>query len=357
MNGYSHSGPTAFVFSGGASLGAVEVGALKAIIEEDKVKADMVLGTSVGSLNGAMYAYDPTLEGVKRMEQIWRRIKTWEVFPISPITPALNFTTAGHYLVSPKNLRKLITENLPFTRIEETALPLYLICTDIKTGQEIVFHQGLVLEALMASAGIPAVFPPLAMHNRFLVDGGIVNNTPISTAVRLGAKRVVVFPISLPPANQEPKNYLQILIRSMIYLLNRQMASDIQLYKDKVDLIIVPPPTTLEIKPHDFSKSSVMIDESYKAAKEWLETTGFAPNPELCPQPCDVHNSPIQFLEAVEPEPEKKAFVRVKENIIIGAESVKQALSETAEKLSTEVARKAEELKEKVFKKNPKDSS
>jgi len=71
---------TAFVFSGGASLGAVEAGALKAIVEHG-VQADMVLGTSVGSLNGAMYAYNPTLAGVKSIEDVWLNIKVWNVFP------------------------------------------------------------------------------------------------------------------------------------------------------------------------------------------------------------------------------------------------------------------------------------
>ncbi|RLI67833.1 MAG: patatin-like phospholipase family protein [Candidatus Gerdarchaeota archaeon] len=346
---------TAFVFSGGASLGAIEVGALKAVIEEG-IQADMVLGTSVGSLNGALYAYNPTLEGVEVMERIWRQIKTSEVFPISPIKPVLNFTTAGHYLVSSKNLRNLIIQNLPYTRIEETTLPLYIICTDIKSGQEIVFNKGLVLEALLASAGIPAVFPPLSMHERFLVDGGVVNNAPISTAVRLGAKRVVVFPIGLPPENQEPKNYLQILIRSLIYLLNRQLASDIQLYKDTVELIIVPPPTTLEIKPHDFSASGTLVDEGYKVAKAWLQKEGFTPNADTCPQPCDVFCQPIHFLEAIEPDPEKSTLVRVKENIKLTAESLKDALAEKAEKLSVDVADTAEKIKEKVFKKRSEDT-
>ncbi|MHA1355983.1 MAG: patatin-like phospholipase family protein, partial [Candidatus Heimdallarchaeota archaeon] len=112
---------TAFVFSGGASLGAVEAGALKAIVEHG-IKADLVLGTSVGSLNGSMYAFNPTMEGVKDIEEVWLSIKFLNVFSPSPITPVINFTTAGQYAISPKNLRKLITEKLPFTNIEETKI-------------------------------------------------------------------------------------------------------------------------------------------------------------------------------------------------------------------------------------------
>lgn len=349
MDGYSFNSKTAFVFSGGASLGAVEVGALKAIVENN-IQADLVLGTSVGSLNGAMYAYNPTIEGVKAIEQIWRSIKMRDVFPPSPITPVVNLTTAGLHLVSPKNLRKLITENLPFTLIEETKLPLYIISTDITTGEEIVFKKGLAIEALMSSAGIPGVFPPLHMNSRLLVDGGIINNAPISTAVRLGADRIVIFPIGIPSSDQEPKNVMEILIRSFIFLLNRQLATDIQLYKDKVELIVIPPPNSVDVGPHDFSKSEFLIDEAYKSAKTWLKAEGFVPNPNRNYHPCDVHTSSITFIEAVTPDPEKKVTKRIKENINQTSKSLKKAFDEKTDEIYTNLVKKSEEIKDKVFK-------
>ncbi|HUT81915.1 MAG TPA: patatin-like phospholipase family protein [Candidatus Bathyarchaeia archaeon] len=348
MEGYTFNSKTAFVFSGGASLGAVEVGALRAIVEHN-IQADMVLGTSVGSLNGAMYAYNPTLEGVNAIERIWRSIKMRDVFPPSPVTPVVNLTTSGLHLVSPKNLRKLITEHLPFTRIEETKIPLYIISTDIKCGEEVVFNKGLAIEALMSSAGIPGVFPPLHMNDRLLVDGGIINNAPISTAVRLGAGRIVVFPIGVPSSDQEPKNVMEILIRSFIFLLNRQLATDIQLYKDKVELIIIPPPYCVNVGPHDFSKSEFLIDEAYNSAKTWLKDEGYASNPNRS-YPCDVHTLPITFIEAVTPNPEKKATSRIKENLSQTSKSLIKSFDEKTDKIYSSIVKKSEELKDKVFK-------
>jgi NTE family protein len=348
MKGYSFNPQTAFVFSGGASLGAIEAGALKAIVENG-IQADMVLGTSVGSLNGTMYAYDPTMKGIAFIEKIWRNIKVWNVFTPSPITPVVNITTAGLYLISPKNIRKLITENIPFTRIEETKLPLYIIGTDIKSGEEVVFNKGLALEALMSSVCIPGVFPPQTMSNRMLVDGGVLNNAPISTAVRLGAERIVIFPIGVPSSDQEPKNVTEILIRSFIYLLNRQLTTDIQLYKKKVELIIIPPPDRIDVGPHDFSKSGKLIDQSYEKAIEWLNKDGFSPNPDAYPLPCDVHGKPINFMEAVVPEPGKKTTTRVKEGISKTSKSFDRTLTEKSEKLKKDIIEVKDEIKEKLF--------
>ena len=353
MKGYSFDSKTAFVFSGGASLGAVEVGALKAIVEEG-IQADLVLGTSVGSLNGAMYAHNPTIKGVKDIENVWLNIKVWNVFTPSPITPVFNITTFGLYLISPKNLRKLIKENMKFTRIEETQIPLYIIATDIKSGDEIVFDKGLALEALMSSAAIPGVFPPQRMSDFIIVDGGIVNNAPISTAIRLGAQRIVIFPIGVPSPDQEPKTVAEMLIHSFIYILNRQLSTDIQLYKDKAELIIVPPPDSVNVGPHDFSKSKQLIDMSYKKAKDWLKTEGFSPNAHKHPCPCDVHTPMVNLMEAVVPQPAPKVTTRVKEGIKHTTKDVRKSIEETTGDVFQELTSVAVDIKDKLLGKKKK---
>ncbi|NHJ31458.1 MAG: patatin-like phospholipase family protein [Asgard group archaeon] len=350
MKGYSFGPKTAFVFSGGASLGAVEVGALKAIVEEG-IQADMVLGTSVGSLNGAMYAFNPTIEGVKAIEDVWLNINVWNVFTPSPLTPVFNITTFGLYLISPKNIRKLIQQNMEFTRIEETQVPLYIIGTDVKSGQEVVFNKGLAMEALMSSVAIPGVFPPQRMEDYSIVDGGIVNNAPISTACRLGAERVVVFPIGVPSPDQEPKTVAEVLIRSFIFLLNRQLSTDIQLYKDKVELVVIPPPDRIDVGPHDFSKSKLLIEESYAKAKDWLKNDGFSPNSDVLSHPCNVHTPEINLMEAVTPEPVVKATTRVKEGIKHSTKGVRKSIDDKVDEISADLAKAADEIKEKLFKK------
>ncbi|QEE17933.1 patatin-like phospholipase family protein [Promethearchaeum syntrophicum] len=339
---------TAFVFSGGASLGAVEVGMLKAIVEEGHT-ADMVFGTSVGSLNGALYAFDPTIEGVKKLEEIWRKIKTFDVFSPSVITPIKNIATFGQYLISPKNIKKLILENINYSRIEQTKIPLFITATDINTGDEIVLNKGLILEALLASIGIPGLFQPQRMGHRLLVDGGLVNNSPISSAVKLGADKVVVFPIGFPyTPNQEPKNLTEILIRTFIYLLNRQLSADYHLYKDKVQLIIIPPPENIDVGPHDFSKSDILIDRSYQNTKQWLMKGGYYDLTSEYKHPGDIHSDILNLSEAVKTEPGRPAKERVKENVtLIGAALKESIAKEKAERKEKYHASK-EKLKENI---------
>ncbi len=336
---------TAFVFAGGASLGAFEAGMLKYLVEQE-IKADMVLGTSVGSLNGAFYACDPSLEGVQKLEEIWHNIKFTDVFTPSPLTPVKSLFTFGKNLISPKNLRKVITQFLPNKRIEDAEIPLYLISTDIRTGQEVVLHKGILLEALMCSVAIPGVFPPQHMDNFTLVDGGLVNNTPISTAVRLGADRVVVFPIIFPyTPEKDPLNLEHMLIRTLLYILNRQLATDFYLYKDQVEIIIIPPPKDMFINPMDFSKSADMISSAYKATKEWYEQGGFHPQQTLISALADVHSKKPILFESIEPTPDKKAMARIKENVSPIADKLKTNINEKASKIKQSMDSTTEGIK------------
>lgn len=328
---------TAFVFSGGGSLGAIETGALKALVEHN-IQADLIIGTSVGSLIGAMFAYNPTLECVQIMEEVWGEVKRRDVFPISLFTSIVNFATSSQYAISSKKLRKLISEKIPYTKIEETKLPLYIVGSDIITGEEVVFNKGLVLEALLSSVAIPGIFPPQHMKERVIVDGGMLNNAAISTAVRLGAERVIVFPIGVPSRDLEPKNVMQVLIRSTIFRANRQLATDILLYKNQVELIIIPPPDQIDVGPNDFSKSMHLIKQAYSKANEWLKTEGFSPNTETYQQPCDVHTPQINFVEAIVPK--AKSITRVSENINKTRSVLQKTIDKTTDKLQKSSSKK-----------------
>ncbi|WP_457558845.1 patatin-like phospholipase family protein [Candidatus Harpocratesius sp.] len=317
-------GKTAFVFSGGSSLGAIEVGLLKAIIEFG-IKADFVLGTSVGSLNGAIFAYNPTIEGIEYLESVWNKVKFTDVFTPSPITPVKNLTTFGKYLISPKNIRKLIQRSLPFQLLEETTLPFYAVATDLKTGKEIVFNKGIALEALMSSIAIPMVYPPQYMHSMMLVDGGLVNNSAISTAIKLGAENIIVFPIGYPNTPDfYPKNLEQVLARTFLYILARQMISDYYHYRSQVSIHILPSPNDTRLDPFDFSHSKEWIDLAYQRAKAWFEKGGL--NSDALPDeyPCDVYSQELHLAEAVIPDKDKPAIARLRENLEEISENMKE---------------------------------
>ncbi len=180
------AGQTAFVLAGGGSLGSVQVGMLRALVLHG-ISPDLVVGASVGSINGAFFAGRPDAVGVQRLEEIWRGIRRRDVFPLAPLASLFGFFSRPDHLVSPRALRRLIERNFPYDRLESTPLPAHVIATDLLTGDEVRLSSGPAVEALLASAAIPAIFPPVRIGKLHLVDGGVANNTPISAAVELGA--------------------------------------------------------------------------------------------------------------------------------------------------------------------------
>src|SRR5262249_59694004 len=126
------------------------------------------------------------------------------VFPFSLIASVLGFFGRTDHLVASAPLRGLIESELPYQRLEHARLPCHVVATDALDGTEVVLSSGVAATALLASAAIPGGFPPVMLDGRRLVDGGVTNNTPISTAVRMGAKRLIVLPTGISCALPAP---------------------------------------------------------------------------------------------------------------------------------------------------------
>src|SRR5882757_687617 len=182
---------TAFVLSGGASLGAVQVGMLLALAKED-VRPDLIVGTSVGAVNGAWIAANSGRDGIASLAELWRSLTRADVFPTRLLTGLLGFLGRQSNLVSDSALRHLLEEHLRFRRLEDAPIPFHVVATDVLSGEDIRLSRGEAVVAILASAAIPAVFPPVHIDGRDLIDGGVVNNTPISHAVALGTDVVWV---------------------------------------------------------------------------------------------------------------------------------------------------------------------
>src|SRR5574341_413940 len=183
---------TALVFAGGGSFGAVQVGMLRALIAHG-VRPDMVVGASVGALNGAYFAGRPSDAGVAELERLWRGLRREDVFPVT-LRSLFGLLFQRDHVADPRGLRRLLDAHLPYARLEQATIPLHVIATDLFEGSAVRLSHGALGDALMASAAIPAVFPPVSLGEHILIDGGIASNTPISSAIELGAGRLVVLP-------------------------------------------------------------------------------------------------------------------------------------------------------------------
>jgi len=189
------TGPTAFVLGGGGVLGSAEVGMLRALLEAG-IRPDLVLGTSVGALNGAFLAADPTVEATVRLAELWDELAgRGGVFTGSLVTRAATMARTGTHLHRRGPLRELLSANLPVERIEDLAVPFQCVAASIEQAAEHWFTEGLLSDAVMASCAVPGLLAPVRVGDEHFLDGGLVNSIPVSRAVELGATTVWVLQV------------------------------------------------------------------------------------------------------------------------------------------------------------------
>ena len=270
----SGGGPLAFVLAGGGSLGAVEVGMLEALVAAG-IRPDFVVGASVGAINGVYFAADPTPAGTQRLRNIWQSVTRDDVFPLSVLGALLGLAGWRRSLLDTTRLRALLERNLLVRLLDETAIPCHVAATDALDGAEVIISSGPTVEALLASAAIPVLFPPVERDGRYLVDGGVASNTPIAAAVSLGAKHVVVLPTGFSCALLEPpRGPTAMALHTLNLLVARQLAADSERFAARTDIVVVPPLCPLGISSYDFSHAGAIMDRARVSTSSWLADGG-----------------------------------------------------------------------------------
>lgn len=265
--------PTAYVLAGGGSFGAIQVGMMHALAKHGVV-ADLVVGSSVGAINGAYYAGDPSLKGVLGLEAIWRSLKRQDVFPVTWRT-LLGFMWRRDFLIPHDGIRKLIEDHLPYRNVQEAQLPLHIVTTDFVSGESVVLSDGPVVEAILASTAIPGAFTPVHYRNLFLADGAISSNTPVRIAVKMGAKRLIVLPAGHACAVETPPvGAVANALHALTLLTARQLVAELEALSPDIEYVVVPPLCPMVGSPYDFSLTGEHIDRAIEATGEWLARGG-----------------------------------------------------------------------------------
>jgi NTE family protein len=269
------AGRVAFVLSGGASLGAVQVGMLHALYERD-ITPQLVVGTSAGAINGAFIASRPqTVETASELARLWRTVRRGQVFPLNPLSGFLGFFGSRDHLVPSSGLRKLVAEHSQHPRLEQMPIEFHVVAVDVVTGEELLLSRGPTVDAVMASGAIPAVLAPVAWEERLLMDGGVANNTPISHAVELGAREIYVLPSGHSCAlEQPPSSALGMALHALTLLTQSRLIADVELHRDNAKLVVLPPPCPLGIQPIDFGHADELIERSLADARAFLDGGG-----------------------------------------------------------------------------------
>jgi NTE family protein len=264
---------TAFVFAGGGSFGAIQVGMMQALVAHG-LTADLVVGSSVGAMNGAYYAGAPTLDGVKQLATIWRGLTRRDVFPIS-FRSFAGFLWRRDFLISHSGVRKLINDHLPYKNLEQAKIPVHIVTTNIVSGETVVLSEGSAAEAIVASTAIPGAFAPVKYRDLFLADGAISSNTPINIAIEKGARRLIIMPTGFACAGHAPPaGAVATALHALTLLIARQMTTELEYLDSAIEYCVVPPLCPLVGSPYDFSRTDDHIARAVKSTEQWIADGG-----------------------------------------------------------------------------------
>jgi NTE family protein len=236
---------------GGAVFGAAHVGVLRAI-EEKKIDISYISGTSIGALVAALWAFGI---GWGKIAGLAKDTKWLDI-------SSLSLSKFG--ILSNKGIRKLMNENIGESTFDDAKIPLAMIATDISNGEKVVLKSGNVADAVMASACIPGIFIPVEIDNRMLVDGGIVENIPLSPLEEMGAKYIIGVDLNSNHQYQKPKNILEVMLNSFHFTL---MAAA-KLQTEEADLLLQP--DLSGYNRVDLNQVGDLIEIGYRLAMEKL---------------------------------------------------------------------------------------
>jgi NTE family protein len=280
--------PTAFVLGGGGSWGALQLGMLQALAETD-LTPDLVVGTSVGSLNGAVLAHDPAL-AVERLEELWPGVSKDDVFPGGWVRGVRTLTESRAWLYDNQPLTDLLTSRLPATSFEDMAVPFVAVATDFTNGALAELDSGDLRSALLASSAIPGIFPWVERDGRRLVDGMLVANVPITVALKHGARSMVVLDCGL--GGVQPRaagTFVEVLTQSTAIYARRQMAGDL-LACAGVPMVWLTPSDPHETTQLDFSATAALIEAGRRDAAATLAGLN-----SVTSLPAGVYGAPVEL--------------------------------------------------------------
>jgi len=226
---------------GGAAKGIAHIGALKAF-EEDQIRIHCISGTSVGALVASYYAFGRPAESI---------LSICSTLNLSKI---INFTFERGGLFSTDNIRDMIHRDLGDCRIEDADIPLAICATDIETGEQLIFREGNLADAVCASMAVPGLFVPVEVDGRILVDGGLVENVPISPLAKMGAGITVAIDLSHVTRYPKPEDTLDVISNAINIGIDFNTRKQLK----KAD-IAVP----LDLSKYSLTNNADCVDELY----------------------------------------------------------------------------------------------
>ena len=268
-------GGTAFVLGGGGVLGAAEVGMLQALLEHG-VRPDLVVGTSVGAVNGALVAADPTPGAVDRLRGVWEELASRRVFAGSVLGRVGTLVRTRTHLHPREPLRDLLEAFLPVRTFAGLRVPFQCVAASIERAAEHWFTDGDLVDAVLASCAVPGLLPPVEVDGEHYLDGGLVHSIPVGRAVALGADTVYVLHVGrIDRPLRPPARPWEVATVAFEIARRHRFAADLAALPPGVTVHVLPagdptPPGAGNLRYRDFSGVPARIDQAYVATRDHL---------------------------------------------------------------------------------------
>ncbi|HWD55877.1 MAG TPA: patatin-like phospholipase family protein [Acidimicrobiales bacterium] len=262
---------TAFVLAGGGSRGAVQVGMLDELVRRG-IRADRVFGASVGAINGAAYAGNPTPEGIEHMADVWRGIRGTDIFPRGTFDGPWAWFLKRAAVHANTGLRRIIEAGVRFEYLEDAMIPVEVVTTSLTDGRERWIAHGPAVEAILASSAIPSIFPPVTIDGDVLVDGGVVNNVPISRALTAGCDRIYVLlcgPLHYHP--KAPRRPAEAALTAFFVAVHARFVRELAALPPAVEVVVFSGGGDPSGQFRDFSATAALIEEGRAEVADVLD--------------------------------------------------------------------------------------
>jgi NTE family protein len=275
-------GGTAFVLGGGGVLGAAEVGMLQALFEHD-VRPDLIVGTSVGAINGAFVAADPAPSAVDRLRGVWEELASERIFAGSVLSRMSTLVRTRTHLHPREPLRDLLTAHLPVRTFAELHVPFQCVAASIERAAERWFSDGALIEAVLASSAVPGLLPPVELEGEHYLDGGLVHSIPVGRAVALGADTIYVLHVGrIDRPLRPPTRPWEVALVAFEIARRHRFAADMATLPPHVTVHVLPsgdpaPPGAGNLRYRDFSGVPARIEQAHSAARGYLDGVGASP--------------------------------------------------------------------------------
>jgi NTE family protein len=253
---------------------------LRALLERG-IEPALVIGTSVGAINGAVVAADPTVATVGRLAEVWSQIEEHGFYDGSILRRLTTLARTRTHLHDNESLRRLLTEALP-ERIEDLAVPFQCVAASIERAAEHWFESGPLVEAIMASSAVPGVLPPVELDGEHFLDGGIVNSIPVARAVDLGARTVYVLHVGRLDRPLDPPSWpWEVGLVAFEIARRHRFVGDVARLPDDVTVHVLPtgqldPPrykNLSQLRYRDASRIGESITRAHEATARYLDDT------------------------------------------------------------------------------------